>query len=89
MKSWDFEDKDLPSQNDILECIGQFRDKTRTWIDKMEVIAENNSFGWAGKTKLSVVLILLRHCVYHLGELSALPNESRDGNVEDNYVKAS
>ena len=48
----------------------------------------NETFPWAGKTKLGVVIFLLRHTTYHLGELSSLLNESRDGNAEDNYVKA-
>lgn len=85
---WEAEVKDLPDQNDILVCIGVFREKTMNWIYRMDFEAENKSFEWAGKTKFSVVLFLLRHCVYHLGELSALLNESRNGVVEDNYVKA-
>jgi hypothetical protein len=54
----------------------------------MDFEAENESFGWAGETKLGVALFLFSHTVYHLGELSALLSESSDGNVEDAYVKA-
>jgi uncharacterized damage-inducible protein DinB len=50
-------------------------------------MATNETFPWAGKTKTGLVLFLMRHSVYHLGELSSLLNESRMGNVEDNYVK--
>jgi len=85
---WEMEEKDLPNQNDILVCIEVFREKTRNWLYEMDFKAENKSFGWAGKTNLGVVLFLLRHCVYHLGELSTLLNECRNGDVEDNYVKA-
>ncbi len=85
---WELPEENLPSQNDILVCVDEFRDKTENWLCKMEFEAKNTSFGWAGKTKLGVVLFMLRHTVYHLGELSALLNECRNGNVEDNYVKA-
>jgi hypothetical protein len=79
---------ELPSRNDILHCIDLFSGKTEKWLKEIDFIATNEAFPWAGKTKLGVVLFLLRHSLYHLGELSSLLNESRDGNVEDNYVKA-
>lgn len=79
---------DLPSQNDILACINELRAKTEAWLCEMDFGSENRSFEWAGKTKLGVVLFMLRHCLYHLGELSSLLNESRNGDAEDNYVKA-
>ena len=69
---WEIGEKDLPNQNDILVCIGEFRVKTENWINEMDFAAENKVFGWAGKTKFGVVLFLLRHCVYHMGELSVL-----------------
>jgi hypothetical protein len=82
------QEQDLPSQNDILACIGGLKAKTETWLSEMDLGAENKSFSWAGETKLGVVLFLLRHTVYHLGELSSLLNESKNGDAEDNYVKA-
>jgi hypothetical protein len=51
-------------------------------------MSTNEAFPWAGKIKLGLVLFLMRHSLYHLGELSCLLNESRNGDVEDNYVKA-
>lgn len=81
-------EEDLPSQNDITISIRGFRKKTEKWLDEMEFSAENNSFAWAGETKLGVVIFLLRHSLYHLGELSSLLNESKNGDVEDHYVKA-
>jgi hypothetical protein len=54
----------------------------------MDFSSKNTSFDWAGETKLGVVIFSLRHTLYHLGELSSLLNESRDGDVEDVYVKA-
>ena len=81
-------EEDLPSQNDIVACINELQAKTEKWLAEMDFHAENRSFEWAGETKLGVVLFLLRHSVYHIGELSSLLNESKNGNAEDNYVKA-
>jgi uncharacterized damage-inducible protein DinB len=82
------QEEDLPSQADILACITELSAKTEEWLCAMDLNAENRPFPWAGKTKLGVVLFLLRHTLYHMGELSSLLNESRNGEVEDNYVKA-
>jgi hypothetical protein len=87
-KCWEISENDLPSQNDILVCIDELRIKTETWLENMEFGAENKSFKWAGETKLGVVIFLLRHSLFHLGELSSLLNESKNGKVEDHYVKA-
>lgn len=78
----------LPSRNDMIVCIQEFAAKTERWIAEMEFSASNETFTWAGKTKLGVVIFLLKHNLYHLGELSSLLNESKNGEVEDNYVKA-
>lgn len=80
-------EEDLPSQNDILTCINELRTKTENWLCEMDLNSENRSFEWAGKTRFGVVLFLLRHSLYHLGELSSLLNESKNGNAEDIYVK--
>jgi hypothetical protein len=79
---------ELPSRDDILQGIVEFSRKTETWLSGLDYMSTNDGFPWAGKTKLGLVIFLLRHSLYHLGELSCLLNESRNGNVEDNYVKA-
>jgi hypothetical protein len=81
-------ENELPSRNDVLSCIDNFSAKTEKWLLEIDYVATNKTFPWAGKTKLAVVIFLLRHSLYHLGELSSLLNESRNGNVDDNYVKA-
>jgi len=81
-------EEELPSQDDILGGIQELKVKTEEWLCAMDFHSENKSFEWAGKIKVGVVLFLLRHSLYHLGELSSLLNESRNGDVEDNYVKA-
>lgn len=79
---------DLPSQEDILDCIELFSRKTETWLREIDYLAPNPAFPWAGSTQLGLVLFVIRHSLYHLGELSALLNESRNGNVADHYVQA-
>ncbi len=79
---------ELPSRNDILDCIDYLSKKTEKWLAEIDYQSANETFPWAGKTKLGAVIFLLRHSLYHLGELSSLLNESRNGNAEDNYVKA-
>jgi hypothetical protein len=78
----------LPSRSDVIICIKDFAKRTENWISEMDIYAINKAFEWTGKTKLGVVIFLLKHSVYHLGELSSLLNESRNGEAEDNYVKA-
>jgi hypothetical protein len=78
----------LPSRNDVILCIRELSKKTETWLSNMNLQAANKTFEWAGKTKLGLVIFLLKHNVFHMGELSSLLNESKNGEVEDNFVKA-
>jgi hypothetical protein len=77
----------LPSRKDILNGIKVCHAKIEKWLSELDFSAKNPVFPWAGETKLGVVIFLLRHYLYHLGELSSLLNESKNGNAEDNYVK--
>ena len=80
-------EKDFPSQNDILAGIDVLQAKTEQWLSDMDFDAENKTFGWAGATQFGVALFLLRHTLYHIGELNALLEESKNGKAEDNFVK--
>jgi len=79
---------DLPSQNDILAFIHEMKRKTEKWLIDLEYGAENVSSPWAGETQMGVVIFLLRQSQFHIGELSSLLNECKDGDAEDHYVKA-
>ena len=79
---------DLPSQNDILSFSREMMEKTEKWLLDLAYDAENKTFPWAGETQLGVAIFLLRHSQFHIGELSSLLNGSKDGIVEDHYVKA-
>lgn len=79
---------DLPTQNDILAFIHEMKSQTEKWLSDLDYGAENKAFPWAGETQFGVVLFLLRHSQFHIGELSSLLNESKAGVVEDHYIKA-
>lgn len=79
---------DWPSQDDILTGIEALQGKTEQWLSDMDFDAENRTFGWAGATRFGVALFLLRHTLYHIGELNGLLEESKNGKAEDNFVKA-
>jgi hypothetical protein len=79
---------DLPLRSDILHALEVFRTKTEKWLSDMDLNAKNTAFDWAGETKAGVVIFLLRHSLYHLGELNALLYESKGGKAEDNFIKA-
>jgi hypothetical protein len=85
----DCREEDLPSQADILDAIETISMKTERWLSELDYAAPNESFPWTGKTQLSVAIFLIRHSLYHLGELSALLNESKHGDVEDHYILAN
>jgi hypothetical protein len=81
-------ESDLPTQADVLQALEVLQTATRDWLAARDLGAENPAFPWAGSTHFGVALFTLRHSQYHLGELSALLNESKGGVVEDHYVQA-
>ena len=88
---WNWEnapDEDLPTKDDILNFIHIYKMKTDKWISSMDPEAKNTNFEWTGQTKVSVVLFLLRHMEYHIGELNLLLHISKDGCANDNWIKA-
>jgi hypothetical protein len=79
---------ELPSREDVRLCIRELAQKTEDWLAQIDLSGANPTFTWAGKTKLGLVIFLLKHTVFHMGELSSLLNESQNGETQDNYVKA-
>ncbi len=85
---WEVEKKELPTQSEMLEMILYFKEKTITWINDLTLEEKNEDFEWTGETKFSVVIFVLRHFMYHLGEVSGLLNEVKNGDVDDIYVNS-
>lgn len=80
-------EEDWPSQNDILAGIEVWQARTEQWLTEMDFNAENTTFPWAGETRGGVALFLLRHSLYHIGELNGLLEESKNGKATDNFVQ--
>jgi len=87
INSWDLEKSDLPELEDILFLLADIEKKTVGWLEKVDFNANNDKFPWTGKTYGSVVLFLLRHSQYHLGEMNSLLNEQLNGEAEDHFAK--
>lgn len=78
--------EELLSQNEIIACIKEIQKRTNKWLEDLECEQKNTSFEWAGEIKIGIVIFSLKHFMYHLGELSCLLNESKNGEVNDIYV---
>ena len=66
--------------------INSITEKTEHWLHSIDFLEDNKEFPWTGKTKLSVVLFLLKHSQYHLGEINALLNEDKSGKALDYFA---
>ncbi|MBN1500164.1 MAG: hypothetical protein JW982_08415 [Spirochaetes bacterium] len=88
---WNWEKGEIenqPTREDIKDLIGKYKVWTEKWIQEMNFEDSNTKFEWTGENKISVVLFLLRHMEYHIGELNLLLNISRNGEANDNWIKA-
>jgi len=88
---WNWETGEIdnqPTKDDILEFIHIYKEKTDKWISEMYFDEKNAKFEWTGQKKLSVALFLLRHMEYHIGELNLLLHISKNGEANDNWIKA-
>jgi hypothetical protein len=87
MNSWDMDKNDLPELDDVLSLVGDIEKKTETWLKNINFNSKNDKFPWTGKTYGSIILFLLRHSQYHLGEMNCLLNDQLEGKAEDYFVK--
>ncbi len=75
------------SRKEISENIRRQKAILETWIDALAFEEKNEAYPWTGPDMESVVIFLIRHSYFHLGELSALLNEYKEGKAEDNFAK--
>ncbi len=80
------EENELPSRKDIVHMIHSVKFNTEEWIQEIDFKSENNDFRWTGNTMQSVVLYLIRHSQFHIGEISALLNEQKKGEAPDHFA---
>ncbi len=77
---------ELPDLDNILFILDDVEKKTENWIKNIDFDSKNEEFPWTGENAGSVVLFVLRHSQYHLGEMNALLNEQLKGKAEDNFA---
>lgn len=80
--------ENLPTKEDIIDFIHIYKVKTDNWINNIDIDAINTKFEWTGKTNISVIMFLLRHMEYHIGELNLLLHISTNGKAKDNWINA-
>jgi len=85
--SWDLKQEDLPEKEDVLSLVVDIELKTEQWLQNIKFNSPNDKFPWTGKTYGSIILFLLRHSQYHLGEMNCLLNNQLKGKAEDYFVK--
>jgi hypothetical protein len=73
-------------REEIVELINKTAEEVRSWIEQISLDEKNVKYPWTGTNLLSVVLFIIRHNYFHLGELNALLNESIEGNAEDCFA---
>ncbi|MDA3901120.1 MAG: hypothetical protein PF637_11455 [Spirochaetes bacterium] len=82
------EEKDFPSIEDLSFLIMDMKIKTKQWLDNLDFESENIDFKWTGNSKLSIVIFLMKHSYFHLGEINCLLNEQEKGKAKDNFVNS-
>lgn len=82
-------DGPYPSQKitraDILKNISIQKNTIDSWINRIDFDASQTDYPWTGPDMESVVLFIIRHNTFHLGEFSALLNEYKKGDAKDNF----
>lgn len=81
------DEESVPTQADILQYLEEEAAAFNSWLAGLELDAENQTFPWAGPTRSGVLVFLLRHTMYHLGEMNALLHVARDGEIDDMWMK--
>jgi hypothetical protein len=87
-RSMELSRDDLPTRDDILNLIDIMAVKTDRWIRSLVIDDKNDAYPWAGSTRGSVALFLIRHGQYHLGEMDALLNEQEKGAARDHFAES-
>ncbi|QQO10187.1 DinB family protein [Breznakiella homolactica] len=73
------------SRADILKNITLQKAAMEKWIHEIDFKAPQTEFPWTGPDMESVVIFIIRHNTFHLGEFNALLNEYKKGDAKDNF----
>lgn len=77
----------LPSQTEVLRMAAALKLHVVAWLSSLDLEEAEEAFPWTGRTRSGVLLFLLRHTMYHIGEMNALLYVLRHGEVDDYWMK--
>ena len=81
------ESTELPSRDVVRAHAAEVKQAFGVWLNGLQLEADNTAFPWAGPTQFGVLLFLVRHTLYHIGELNALLYTCRGGDVDDMWME--
>jgi hypothetical protein len=79
-------ESDRITRSEILANLERHEASLQSWTRGTELGASNEKYPWTGKDMESVLLFIMRHGYFHLGEMSALLNETLAGDASDNFA---
>jgi hypothetical protein len=79
-------DADRITRSEILANLNRHEESLQRWTRGIELGESNEKYPWTGKDMESVLLFIMRHSYFHLGEMSALLNETLAGDAADNFA---
>lgn len=80
-------DRLVISKNDIINNIQVLQRQLSLCIKDLDLGSDNTDFPWTGEDMENVVIFIIRHSYFHLGELNVLINEYMEGKAEDHFAK--
>ncbi len=73
-------------QSDIISNSEIQKNYIVKWINEIDLSSINEQYKWTGNDLESVVIFIIRHNYFHLGELNALLNEYLGGKAKDHFA---
>lgn len=73
-------------REEIIELIKITEKNVQEWLKTIALDESNTNYPWTGKDVTSVVLFIIRHSYFHLGEMNGLLNESIAGKAKDSFA---
>ena len=82
----EFHDEKLPSKAEFATYARGVQKGVGAWLLGGSLDEPEDRFPWAGNTRRAVSVFLLRHSLYHLGELNAILFTGREGGIADPWM---
>lgn len=82
----EFHDENLPGKAEFTAYARRVQKGVGAWVLAGSLDEPEERFPWAGSTRRAVSVFLLRHSLYHLGELNAILFTGREGGIPDPWM---